>query len=771
MPPFYAGRSSALPSLHMLPVGNLDISRNIEAPDEPLAGFEEAAAFAAAHVAAAANNASNAAANNASNAAAHNANNAAANNAAAALQASVQTLVGFEHATSLAWAHVADAANNASNAAAATGVRYKKALDGSLIEYTTIIKADDKDNAENSILLKDFLEAVQKHTMGETGKTSEIFTSHEQVVAVNDIAPRSVPLGSNVGPFRNQNRLVVAGKSAASAYCNLTLKCIYEYIDKGSIFKPINKFCLMHGGLPLDANGKAIFERCIPNAMQSIMSGKEIKATDVSPFAKFNDIHQLGFGGSVITGRLAVEEACTGTDKALNAMHPLMRTTVVGHTPQWIGIPTIIRETPIDAKFLVALDTQFSDRQKNTHSLGLFEDGSFCLVGKWMDALEYSARSDDIHIGQKITIQSSEMTSHEHETPFFRVIAKVKGQASPVYIAVNYALNKKNVFGPGFTTVCLVSFSRKSDMEPFEAKVVQPDMEIVRVTKKTFLTTGVVTLNGYYHARLPGIDNGMESSKMTDNPNTQTGIANRFRTFVCGDIEASVDFLHAFILHSYKMATNQTFDPMYLSIMNDKWERGVHDIQQYGLPYDGSLGFDAKSISNKMKEIMYLSGDLSETVDESGESGIATFSCIGDVIGDPVGKGNLDQVSGTEQIHEFMCVHWANTFCENNVVGNRDINKLRFLQEIPYIFKPSHMPYLQMLSQYQQEVASGDETNIVKLKRLLGHFCYPYVPSGTAKDELGNPINVNKSFARDAAIVPFRATAQDPSPYPQTVWD
>ena len=84
-----------------------------EAPDQPLVGFEEAAAFAAAH--GAANNANNAAAaNNATAAAANNATAAAA----AALQALVQPLVGFEETTSFATVHIGAAANNASNAAA-----------------------------------------------------------------------------------------------------------------------------------------------------------------------------------------------------------------------------------------------------------------------------------------------------------------------------------------------------------------------------------------------------------------------------------------------------------------------------------------------------------------------------------------------------------------------------------------------------------------------------------------------------------------------------
>jgi len=641
------------------------------------------------------------------------------------------------------------------------GVRYKKAADGTLKETIKSFNLDQMYNGSGPLLVKNFLEAVQKHTMGETGKTSEIFESHRDVVQLSGLAPRPVPLRSKVGPFQTETAMMISGNSAASAYCNLTLKCVYDYIDSGSIFKSDNNYCLMHGGLLLDANGKAIFERCIPNAMQRIMNGEEIKATDVAPAAKFNDVHQLGFGGSVITGRLGVEEACTGSEKALQAMHPLVQTTVVGHTPQWLGIPTIIREMQGSVpKFLVALDTQYSDRQKNTHSLGLFTDGSFYLSGKWMDVFEYEAKSDDIHIGQKIKIESAELTKKQNakSTPYFRVIAKVKGQVADgdIYIAVNYALNPENVFAPsGFTTVCLVKFFKTDAPEAsFEAKVVQPNPEMVKLSKKTFLESGSVTLDYDSHANAPEYNQEMQSFS----------VESQFATFVCGDVEASVDFLHAFIVHSYKMATKNTFDPLYLDIMDENWESGIHDIRQYGLPDDGSLGFNERSISNKMKQIMYMSGEMNSS------TGVI-FSCIGDVIGDPVGKGNRDHIAGTEQIHEFMCIHWANTFCKDKIIGNRDINKLRFLQEIPYILKPEHSSYLTSISQFQQEFANKNETNLVVLKRLLGHFCYPYVPSATVKDAQMNPMNVNKSFERDAAIVPFRTRYGDPAIHPPTIWE
>ena len=639
--------------------------------------------------------------------------------------------------------------------------RYKKAADGTMKEVFISFKVDDREDRIYSMQMKQFLEAVQKHTMGETGKTSEIFVDHEDVVKLTGTPPKSNVLKSEVGPFANETGIMIMGLSAASAYCNLTLKCIYRYIDEGSIFKPAAPgYCMMHGGLAFP--DKDVFQRCVADGMNRIESGEHIKSAHVAKTASFNDVHRLGFGGSVITGRLGVPDACTDNKKALEAMHPLCRTTVVGHTPQWLGIPTVIRESGhavFKHNFLVVLDTQFSDRQKNTHSLGLFKDGSFCLRGSWMDYMTYTARSDDVHIGRKIKVTSDGFAS---STPYFRVIAKSADETPSRYIAVNYAPNPINPFAPsGETTVCLVYFEKDASKNQFVAKVAPPEPALVEATKKKFITSGTVELEED-HMFENSIDDSMSSSKMELGYSSGGGMWN-FDRFVGGDIESSVDFLHAFLMHSYTIASGKQFNMDTARRWKEQWTSGRLSLTMFGLVNDNSLGFDAKTISDAMKEVMILSHVMVVNLGMK-------FACIGDVIGDPVGKGNLFKTDGTELVHEFMCVHWANEYCIDKIIGNRDINKLRFLQEIPYILKPENRTYLELISQLQQEFASKNTANTVTLKRLLGHFCYPY---SVGKGIAGEEVNLSKHFLFDPAkpILPFRKGVDGTNDYPPTIWE
>ena len=90
------------------------------------------------------------------------------------------------------------------------GVKYKNDADGNPKETYKSFNLDDTYGGVGPLLMKNFLEAVQKHTMTETGKSSEIFASHRGVVQLNEFAPKSVPLKSNVGPFKNEAALLIS---------------------------------------------------------------------------------------------------------------------------------------------------------------------------------------------------------------------------------------------------------------------------------------------------------------------------------------------------------------------------------------------------------------------------------------------------------------------------------------------------------------------------------------------------------------------------------
>jgi hypothetical protein len=323
-----------------------------------------------------------------------------------------------------------------------------------------------------------------------------------------------------------------------------------------------------------------------------------------------------------------------------------------------------------------------------------------------------------------------------------------------------------------------VHFQRDVSNGKFVAKVVPADPFMVEATKKSFVMSGVVELEQDHMLESP-IDESMISSQMEvgyffeeeeddSAPSSEYPSAWhrerymqydvhgmwKFERFVCGDIESSVDFLHGFLNHSYKMACGRDFKVN----KNKAWSDGFINTREYGLQDDGSLGFDPKSISDTMKEVMVLSSNMVSMHRN------VKFSCIGDVIGDPTGQGN---VSHTELIHEFMCVHWANWFCSDKIIGNRDINKLRLLQEIPHILKPTNREYLYLISQFQDEFANKITTNIVTLKRLLGHFCYPYVESD---------VKLSKHFLFDPAkpILPFRNDSfrfDGAEDFPPPIWE
>lgn len=138
------------------------------------------------------------------------------------------------------------------------------------------------------------------------------------------------------------------------------------------------------------------------------------------------------------------------------------------------------------------------------------------------------------------------------------------------------------------------------------------------------------------------------------------------------------------------------------------------------------------------------------------------FSCIGDVIGDPFGALGMGNEGNTNLIHEFMCIHWASTFCDNKIAGNRDINKLRFLQEIPQVLGGHYVNFPSAIAQYQSEFINGDKKNEMLLKQILGHVCYPY----TIKNEQ----KISKHYENmQNPPLPFQPVAD--LPFKAPIWE
>ena len=338
-----------------------------------------------------------------------------------------------------------------------------------------------------------------------------------------------------------------------------------------------------------------------------------------------NDIHLLGFNEkSPITGRLLPSEDASIED-AFAYMHPDNKFTVVGHTPQSLGIPTIIKHL---GKYLIILDTQYSDRKKNNHCLAMCtydkgQDQEFVLKGTWTDkekSYEYEALSRDMNIGTKWT---------DKEGTAYRVVARITdGEKAKQYIGIRY---------DGFTGS---------------------------------------------HTLIPFLGRGPEFYKITDY---------KIHQITCGDIEASKSFLCGFLRIASVMIG-------YKDVPND-----------HQLPYKIDL--------------------LSELIQKEE----IEIVCIGDVIGDPLGR-----YDGKD---EKRCIDWANKYAKHKIAGNRDINKLRLVPEL--LFAQRHPALVRELTKNDNEKLSKAEkektsANGQRAQEILTRMTYPF-----SKESDGNWKNLH----------------------------
>lgn len=184
-----------------------------------------------------------------------------------------------------------------------------------------------------------------------------------------------------------------------ATYASTVLVPLAEYMLGGFVVRKIQNVTFNHGGTYCVDSEK--------NALASLAS--KISLDERAAFAdgvSFRDIvksapsknllHRMAFTFcNPIVGRvkLGARPVLTSDDSLL---------TVVGHTPQTAGIPTIFRT---DGRCLIQLDTQFTSREKNTHCLAVdAKSGKFLLRGSLFVAEEvapisYEANSHDPLVG------------------------------------------------------------------------------------------------------------------------------------------------------------------------------------------------------------------------------------------------------------------------------------------------------------------------------------------------------------------------------------
>ena len=539
-----------------------------------------------------------------------------------------------------------------------------------------------------------YVRAVVKLSMGENMNSCIVMEDDPQDARVYlDIEPPRI-LACNVGPFKYADNVIFS--KSEPRYLWTTLPCVMSYLERSVVFGVDGEVCFAHGGIShLDMNGG------IGNQLQNeFFPGIDVTKTtllsemadkDTSASAR-NRIHMLGFntGKSFITGRMYVWEACLRDDAAAKKhVHPYLKMLVCGHTPQWSGLPMIIFA---DGKHAAVLDTQYTDRVLNTHALVTSDDGRFKLRGSWSGVFDYVADSEDAFIGT--LIDSVGGFNDDDPMSAFRIVCKkatpLTTDGSVEYVAVRYIAdpgpNPEALGRTQMLTFVLTSDHNTGITTQFPSGTKIKDKDIV--PPNIF-----VRLNG---AKKPTA--GIMA------PFPSKGVA------WCGDIEASVDFLCGFLRHASKMLGVDLSEfatiARYRNVM-----MGGEQFERYG--------FNSSYFRDVAVEV-YL---RSHTLLASG----IRIGCIGDVVGDPIGNGNAHAspmqaaptVKKTTLVDEFVCMHWAAHMTTDGfrAVGNRDINKLRFIDEISFLVR-NYIPNaerLRVLKEFVDDPTSKDKTAAAKL--------------------------------------------------------
>jgi hypothetical protein len=353
---------------------------------------------------------------------------------------------------------------------------------------------------------------LRVYTMGEAAK---FYISDAQ--DYGEWRAELITLTSNIGPFKDESITLTGNASSILyRYADKVLSKMLRYLDHAHIVyhSPTTKACYLHGGFG-NMDSEKYAEAFDTSPLR--VGGAHYNTTALSDVKKdmvLDDFHMLGMNGiSPITGKL--EPKNNGSDdEAKKSMHPTARITVVGHTPQSQGIPTIIRvfdgADPVNDRFLIQLDTQRTDRVHNTHCLAINTDGKFKLRGTFQPKGDpivygYEAMCSDPAIGNRINGIRHGIPG---EKPYLRCVGRVTEPTAKVgkYIWVSYYETPTNRFAG-------------------ETRILEKDEVDIMLTFQT-------------------------DEQRLQNPfnNTPEGME-----LVCGDVEASVPFLRGFLGHALKI--------------------------------------------------------------------------------------------------------------------------------------------------------------------------------------------------------------------------
>tara|TARA_B110001450_G_scaffold206277_1_gene196377 strand:+ start:22 stop:2145 length:2124 start_codon:yes stop_codon:yes gene_type:complete len=557
--------------------------------------------------------------------------------------------------------------------------------------------------------LEMFTIAVQKLTMGEAFNGSKP-SDTEMRRYINPAFSGPFSLAAKIGPYTDRPVLKFSGDHLP--YLWTTLPCVMKYLEKSVMTGVDGKVFFAHGGIKIKAEGKNRHDRFFPGLNYSLKlkvdDGNVLKVTEPRTF-KFDameypdpdpsnaesylkELHTLSFvdGDSTITGRQAVPDPClpgqSGKDAVKNHIPDGMVLAVYGHTPQWSALPMVAKND--NGSHLIVLDTQYTDRKRNTHALMTKSNGAFTLKGLWMDKVKYTARSEDNLIGTIVELEVDNLVEIEVDNHVFRVVCKIDEMRGNLQASYNPQESEEGDYKP-------VPKGEDEYLAVRYTNVALPDGKTgmnteIMILKPTYDIDGNLDATAdaeYWTMLITGTAETTEA-KVTLQPNAKNikSLGKKFKrdelsppnpaskdistpdsnfTIFCGDIEGSVNFLLSFLEHALAIAKEVDDDFPSLDKIDINTPDELRGMQKFGIIWE--------ELDQRVKNVFSYTATLSEWGFKIG--------CMGDIVGDPTGSGAAE---GMHFIDEFVCAYWAAHMVDDffSAVGNRDGNKLRFIDEI-----------------------------------------------------------------------------------------